>query len=175
MIPRRWATSMARARTSTIRAASSTGWGLPPIRRGEAAALDVLEREVGQAVVLADLVDLDDVRVLDRGDGPGLGLEPDEVPGLRTGPGPDHLQGDEPVEPRLPRLVDDPHAAPAQHLQDLVAGDLGQSRPLGIERLAAVEDGRALRALDREGGIDFERRGRAAVAVRVCLGGQSAR
>ena len=37
-MPRRCATSMARARASAIRAASSTGWGLPPIRCDEAAA-----------------------------------------------------------------------------------------------------------------------------------------
>ena len=76
--------------------------------------------------MLADLEDLDDVGVVDRRDGAGLGLEPGEVAGARAGAGADHLERDQAVEPGLPRLVDDPHAAGAQHPQDLVARDPGQ-------------------------------------------------
>ena len=39
--------------------------------------------------------------------------------------GQDHLQGDEPVQPRLPGLVDDAHAAAAELLQDLVIATRG--------------------------------------------------
>ena len=59
MIPRRCATSIARARTSTIRAASTPGWGLPSIFLARLPPVDELEREVRQAVVLADLENLD--------------------------------------------------------------------------------------------------------------------
>ncbi len=45
----------------------------------QAAAGQVLEREVGQAIVLADLENPHDVGVLDRGDRLGLGFEPGEV------------------------------------------------------------------------------------------------
>jgi hypothetical protein len=41
----------------------------------EAAALDQLQREVGQPLVLADLVDLHDVRVLQAGHRLGLAAE----------------------------------------------------------------------------------------------------
>ena len=34
-----------------------------------------------------------------------------EIVGPCSGPSPDHLQGDETVEPGLARLVDDPHPA----------------------------------------------------------------
>ena len=47
--------------------------------------------------------------MLDRRDRLGLGLEPGEILRARSGAGADHLEGDEPVEPDLPRLVDDPH------------------------------------------------------------------
>ena len=39
--------------------------------------------------------------------------------------GQDHLEGDEPIEPALPSLVDDAHAAPAQLAEDFVTRDQG--------------------------------------------------
>ena len=89
----------------------------------EAAARDELQREVGLAVVLADLVDLDDVRgaasratasasVRNRASWPSAGVRA----------GQDHLQGDQAVQAELPGLVDDAHAAPAELAEDLVAG-----------------------------------------------------
>src|SRR5262249_60002457 len=82
--------------------------------RPEAAAGDVLQGEERAAVVLADLVDLDDVRVLQPGHGFGLGAEP--APGLQVGvgAGEDYLEGNPPVEGTLAGLVDDAHAPPAQ-------------------------------------------------------------
>ena len=96
----------------------------------EAAPLDELEGEVGPAVVLAGLVDLDDVGVLELGDRFRFGLEPGQPgrPGVR--PGQDHLEGDEPAEALVAGLVDDPHAAPAEFRQDVVAR---YGRPLGQE------------------------------------------
>ena len=90
----------------------------------EVAAGKEFEREVWHTVVFANLEDLDDVGVFDRGDRFRLGLEPDEVLGPRARPGTDHLQSDEPVEPWLPRLVDDPHPTRTQHLHNLVTGDV---------------------------------------------------
>ncbi len=137
------------------------GLAADPIR--QAAAGEILEREVRQAVVPADLEDLDDVRVVDGGDRAGLGLEPGQVPGPGTGAGADHLEGDEAVEPGLMRLVDDPHAAGAEHPQDLVTRDPGQlavlpacggrrgREPLGD--VGMIGDGRvAVGGCDRVGG-----------------------
>ena len=92
----------------------------------QAASLEELQREIRQAVVLADLEDLDDVGVVDGGDGQGLGLEANQVLRSCTDAGLDHLQRDQALEPDLPRLVHDPHAAGHQHPQDLVAGDPGE-------------------------------------------------
>ena len=52
----------------------------------ETAASQVFEREIGQAVVFADLEDLDDVGVFDRGDGLRLDLEPGEILGPSAWP-----------------------------------------------------------------------------------------
>ena len=52
---------------------------------GQAPAADVLHLEVGEAVVLADVEDLDDVGVLELGDGLGLGQEAGGGLGRRRG------------------------------------------------------------------------------------------
>ncbi len=141
--------------------------GGDPLR--QAAPIEELQREIGQAVVLADLEDLDDVRVVDGGDGAGLGLEAGQVAGSRAGAGEDHLERDQAVEPGLPRLVDDPHAALAQHPQDLVAGDPRQGDiaspgrsggPLRIRRR------HARRVHEAVGRVGVEVGGRIAIEVR---------
>ena len=58
--------------------------------------------------------------------------------------GQDHLEGDDAIEPQLASLVDDPHAAPAQLSENLVAGD-GRN---GRSRTAAAGE-RQRRASDR--------------------------
>ena len=57
--------------------------------------------------------------------GGGLGLvrEPCPLPQARVLAGQDHLQRDDPVEARLAGLVDDPHPAPADLLEDLIVAD----------------------------------------------------
>ena len=70
--------------------------------------------------MLADGVDLHDVGVLEPGDRLGLGPEPQPLGIGPAGPADDHLEGDEPVEPALPGLVDDAHPAVADLADDLV-------------------------------------------------------
>ena len=75
--------------------------------------------------MLADFVDHDDVRVLElRGSG-GLGGEPPAIGAARQGAVQDEFDGDGAVEARLPRLVDDAHAAAGDFAEDFVAGQLG--------------------------------------------------
>jgi hypothetical protein len=87
----------------------------------QAAAVDVFQREVGAAVVLADLVDVDDVGVLELGGGLGLAAEAGPVVFVGVLAGADHLQGDRPLQAALPGQVDHAHAAAAEHAQDVVA------------------------------------------------------
>ena len=95
----RW-TIPRRCASATARASASTSVGGPPRRPGraveplvQAAAVDELQREVRQAVGLADLVDLHDVGVLQAGDGLRLGQEAGGGLGVGVGAGQDHLQG----------------------------------------------------------------------------------
>jgi hypothetical protein len=91
---------------------------------GQAAALDVIHREVVLPLLLADLVDGDDVGVLEAGGGPGFLLEAAHVGFVGELPAQDHLQGDDAVEADLPRLEHHPHAAAGDLLQQLVVAEV---------------------------------------------------
>ncbi len=128
----------------------------------QAPALHELQGEERAAAFLADLMNLDDVGVPESGDGLGLGAEAAQL--LRAGEirGRDHLQGDEALQARLPRLVHHPHAAATQQAQDFVAGHRRQTRlpdsgPGGWRRRPG-------------GGRVAHRRGRAARARAVAVG-----
>src|SRR5262249_49354280 len=87
-------------------------------------------------VVLADLVDLHNVRVLKTGDGQRLRAEARQLRIADEVTRQDHLQGHHAVELGLPGLVDDRHTPAAQLPQDLVPRDPGapgraRSRLLG--------------------------------------------
>ena len=71
----------------------------------QAAAVAELQREERQAVVLADLVDLHDVRVLQPGDGLGLGAEAGQLVRAGVAAGEDHLQGDDAVRASICRAL----------------------------------------------------------------------
>src|SRR5262245_34494225 len=77
----------------------------------QAAAFDVFEGDERPAVALADLVDLDDVRMLELGDGFGLATEAAALLGAGVGAGCYHLEGDQAIQADLPGLVDHAHAA----------------------------------------------------------------
>ena len=121
MMLRRCASRMARASSRTISAASRGRLRLSADLVREAAAGDELEREIRQSVMLADLVDLDDPRMLELGDSLRFDGEPRELLGRGVGAGQHHLQSDQAVEASVQCLVHDPHAASADHLQDHVA------------------------------------------------------
>ena len=115
----------------------------------EAAAGAELQREERPAVVLADLVDLHDVRVLQPGDrlrlgrGSGPARPPPAWPPARI-----IFSATTRFSAALPGLVDDAHAAAAQLAQDLVARR-GVARP--YFRLL----GRPLGLRRRQGGVGF--------------------
>src|SRR5262249_28917546 len=86
------------------------------------AALDIFEAHVWFAIVLADLVYLNDSGMSELGQRLGLSLE--SLP-LRAAAGTgvqDHLQGDEAIQSRLPGEIHDAHAAATQFALDRVAG-----------------------------------------------------
>ena len=113
-IPSRWASAIARARISTRLGGPlrQPGRAVEPLV--QAAAGQVLQLEERQAAGLADGVDLDDVRVLELGDRLGLAEEAGDGLGRGVRAGQDHLERARAIEPDLPGLVDDAHAAAAQ-------------------------------------------------------------
>ena len=81
-------------------------------------------RQVEHAVVFAAAVDRDDVRVLQRGRQPRLGLEAGHRVGVLGVLRRDDLQRHGAVELGVGRLVDDPHPAAVEHPLDRVAREL---------------------------------------------------
>ena len=72
----------------------------------------------------ADFVDGDDVGMLEAGGRDGFGAK--ALDELRAGLRPEqqHLERDNPVQALLPGLIDDPHPAPRDLLQQLVVAEV---------------------------------------------------
>ena len=78
------------------------------------------------AVELADVVDVDDVRVPQPGGGLRFGLKAADQLGRSQMAGQDHLDGHRAVEPLLPGLVDHAHAAAADLADQLVRPEIAR-------------------------------------------------
>ena len=110
-----------------VRASVSTSWaaarglvGLSADPLVEAASLHELQRKKGPTFVLAGLVNLHDVGMKQLGNGFRLGAKPRQADLTNMCSRQDHLQGDQALQPTVPGLVDDAHAAPAEFFQDVV-------------------------------------------------------
>ena len=71
--------------------------------------------------MFADFVNLNDARMLQAGDGLGLGPKPVQLllPGMHAAE--NHLQRDDPIQIHLASHIDDTHAAATKLFQDFVA------------------------------------------------------
>src|SRR5262245_61427233 len=100
-------------------------------------------------LVLADLVNGDDVGVVETGRRLGLGAEALHLGWRGQLAGEDHLEGDFPFEADLPGPIHDAHAASRDLLQQLVVAEVLSPRWDGIDRrrLARGEVARKLRRL----------------------------
>ena len=90
----------------------------------EALPLDELHGDPGVAVVLADLVDRDDVRVVEGRGGARLVLEALEVLAALREPLGEQLDGDLAPEPGVAGAKDATHAAGAELAEDLESRDV---------------------------------------------------
>jgi hypothetical protein len=82
-------------------------------------------------VMLADLVDGDDVRMIEVGRRLGLSVEALDFRFAGELAGQDHLEGDDSIEADLPGAIDDAHAAAGDLLEQLIVAevaDLGARR-----------------------------------------------
>ena len=90
----------------------------------ERPAVDERHGHVTGAVDLADVVHRTDVRVLERGRGPGLAQEPLAQERAVVEVELRHFQGDRPVQLRIVGEVDGPHTALAEQLGEAVAAEV---------------------------------------------------
>jgi len=83
----------------------------------EMRAIHILQHDVRQPVVLADVINLHHVRMVQPSDRFGFGAETGSAFRKLPGPGDDHLDRDQAFEVEITRLEDDAHAAAAQFFQ----------------------------------------------------------
>jgi hypothetical protein len=99
--------------------------------------------------MLADLVDLHDIRVLQSSERRGLGLKSGRVPGIRVAAVEDNFERDGPGKPRVLCLKDNSHTSAPQHSLNAVGTELTQVAWLsrGIEEIESlpINLGRSLR------------------------------
>jgi hypothetical protein len=87
------------------------------------------------AVLLSDVVERADVGMIDAGDRLSFTLEAFELGRARVGERPDRLDGDEPIETRIPRAVDLPHSPGIEESQHFVRSDVRTRRDRHGQRL----------------------------------------
>ena len=91
----------------------------------ERLAVEELHHQIGIALMIAQVIDDDDVGVLQHAGGFGLTVEALEQVGILGKAAGHHLDGDDALDEVIHRLVHDAHAALAQNLNDVVLADFG--------------------------------------------------
>ena len=118
----------------------------------EAGAVHEFQSEIGQAVVLGDVVNLHDVWMLQARDRLRLGMKGGPLLWAGMSSGQDHLQGHHPFEGRLSGSVDDAHAAASQLSQDFITGESRPRRQLSGEGRGTRGERRVIEGLIRRKG-----------------------
>src|SRR5262245_59616765 len=93
---------------------------------GEAAALDEVHGEIELSLMLADLVDGDNVRVLEVSGGTGLGVKALQVLLAGELPRKDHLEGDHAIKADLARSENNAHPAAGDFIQQFIIAKVSQ-------------------------------------------------
>jgi hypothetical protein len=117
--------------------------------RPEALALEQLRDDVRGAIVGADVVKGEDVRVVQGGDGAGLELEALEAVGVPGDIVVEDLEGNVATETRVSCAVDLAHAACSEELDDLVRPETGMRRSSRVlDPMIRLSAGGAMSRLD---------------------------
>ena len=118
--PRAWACASAAATGAQYLRASSQSSVRPRDHRVEGFALHELHDEHRLAVVLQHVVEADDVRVLEPGEGRSLALESLPQLGIVRDPRMEHLECDVAAEPLVSGAPDHAHAAAPELLAEAI-------------------------------------------------------
>jgi hypothetical protein len=127
--------------------------GHASVQRRERPPLDELHGEVVLSLVLADLVNGDDVRVVELGGRLRLAAKSVHLVCGGELSGEDHLQRYDAVEAALPRFVDDAHAAAGDFLQQLVVAEIGDGAERTVGHRVAGGEGWVLDGGGRRRGL----------------------
>ena len=105
---------------SRRRRAWSSGNGAPGEPIGERLALEQLHHQVVDAILVADVEQRADVRVVQARDGARFALEALAAPWITATSGGQDLDGDDAIQPRVARPIDLAHSARAENGLNLV-------------------------------------------------------
>ena len=109
----------------------------PAQHRVKVLAAQEFHHDVRRAVVLAQFVDRDDVRVLQPRDGLGLALEPLARRRVEREIDQHHLERDVAVERRVLGAIEHAHPAAAKQAQDFVAANMRRNRGWHLQSYGA--------------------------------------
>ena len=122
-MPASWAWASPASTWSTTGTVSRGSGRIPALDGAlQVQSLEELEGHEGAVLVLPELVDGHDVRMLEAGGRPSLALEAGQRVGIRVFCR-HHLQGDVPIEGLVPAPVDRAHGALAELAQHAVTPD----------------------------------------------------
>ncbi len=101
----------------------------PPGENGiQTSTFQQLECDIRKVRNLANIKDRDNIRVAEIGHRLCLDPKSRQILWSCQASCSDHLDGNQPVQPKLPRLVNDAHSAVPEYFQEIVAIDLGKAR-----------------------------------------------
>src|SRR6516164_10087254 len=104
----------------------------------QAGALDILHDQIMKASLLGDIVGMNDIGVIQRGDGLGFAIELLDEPGLFGEVNRKNFYRHSAVQVHVLGEVNDTHASRADPLQDVVAAE-PKAAPATFEQLLRLE------------------------------------
>ena len=122
-MPRAWAAASALAICIDMRDGLAYRQGAAIEPSPQRLALDELAHDEGARVEVAEVVDDEDVRMIERRGGSRLGVEPAQTIGVGGDLRRQQLQRDRTIELRIVRAIDLAHAAGADPRDDAIAAD----------------------------------------------------
>ena len=103
----------------------------------ESLALEALHDEEIDSVLVTNVVERADMRMIEAGDRLRFALEPRPLGGIRRAPRREHLDGDGPIQPSIDGAIHVAHAATAEQIADFVPaqGSAGRNGHVAVAHI----------------------------------------